>query len=75
MMSKGAQWRLFVPPSLAYAMTPPPSIPPNSLLIFDVELVGIEPGPTARPGAGTPPTGGAPGAGGAPVAASAAVNP
>jgi FKBP-type peptidyl-prolyl cis-trans isomerase FklB len=41
MMTKGAVWRVFVPPDLAYAMTPPPSIPPNSLLIFDIELLGV----------------------------------
>ncbi len=48
MMSKGAQWRLYVPPALAYAKRPPPSIPPNSLLIFDVELLGVEPGAAPR---------------------------
>jgi FKBP-type peptidyl-prolyl cis-trans isomerase len=42
MMSKGAVWRVFVPPDLAYALTPPPSIPPNSLLIFDIEVLGID---------------------------------
>jgi FKBP-type peptidyl-prolyl cis-trans isomerase len=41
MMTKGAVWRVFVPPDLAYAMTPPPSIPPNSLLIFDIELLAV----------------------------------
>lgn len=48
MMGRGAQWRVFVPPELAYGMTPPPAIPPNALLIFEIEVVGIEPG-------GTPP--------------------
>ena len=43
MMGQGAQWRLFIPPELAYGTTPPPSIPPNSLLIFDVEVVKVEP--------------------------------
>jgi FKBP-type peptidyl-prolyl cis-trans isomerase len=52
MMHRGAQWRVFVPPDLAYAMTPPPSIPPNSLLVFDIEIVGVE----AAGGAGTVPT-------------------
>jgi FKBP-type peptidyl-prolyl cis-trans isomerase len=42
MMSRGAQWRVFVPPDLAYAMTPPPSIPPNSLLVFDIEILGVD---------------------------------
>jgi FKBP-type peptidyl-prolyl cis-trans isomerase len=43
MMSKGAKWRIFVPPGLAYALSPPPAIPPNALLIFDVELLSIDP--------------------------------
>jgi FKBP-type peptidyl-prolyl cis-trans isomerase len=42
MMPAGSQWRLFVPPNLAYALTPPPSIPPDSLLIFDVEVLSID---------------------------------
>jgi FKBP-type peptidyl-prolyl cis-trans isomerase len=45
MMPAGSQWRLFIPPSLAYALTPPPSIPPDSLLIFDIEVVSIEKAP------------------------------
>ncbi|HME37753.1 MAG TPA: FKBP-type peptidyl-prolyl cis-trans isomerase [Steroidobacteraceae bacterium] len=48
LMSPGAQWRVFVPPELAYAMTPPPSIPPNSLLIFDIEVLGINQGDAVR---------------------------
>ena len=47
MMHRGAQWRVFVPPDLAYAMTPPPSIPPNSLLVFDIEVVGLDPADNA----------------------------
>jgi len=43
MMKPGAQWRLFMPPELAYGDNSPPSIPPGSLLIFDVELVKVEP--------------------------------
>jgi FKBP-type peptidyl-prolyl cis-trans isomerase FklB len=41
MMNPGAKWRVFVPPDLAYALRPPPAIPPNSLLIFDIEVLGI----------------------------------
>ena len=41
LMNPGAKWRVFVPPDLAYALRPPPSIPPNSLLIFDIEVLGI----------------------------------
>ena len=43
LMKPGAKWRLFVPPALAYDLNAPPSIPPGSLLIFDVELLKIEP--------------------------------
>ena len=43
MMRPGAEWRLFIAPELAYALTPPPSIPPNALLIFDVSMIGVEP--------------------------------
>jgi FKBP-type peptidyl-prolyl cis-trans isomerase len=45
LMKPGAQWRVFIPPELAYGANPPPAIPPGSMLIFDVELVKIEPAP------------------------------
>jgi FKBP-type peptidyl-prolyl cis-trans isomerase FklB len=48
MMNPGAEWRVFVPPDLAYALTPPPAIPPNSLLIFDIKVVDINPGTASR---------------------------
>jgi FKBP-type peptidyl-prolyl cis-trans isomerase len=41
-MHRGAKWRVFVPPELGYGQSPPPSIPPNSLLIFEIEVVGID---------------------------------
>ena len=44
LMSPGAKWRLFIPPELAYGAKPPtPAIPPNALLVFDVELLSIQP--------------------------------
>lgn len=43
LMGKGAKWQLFVPPELAYGSKPPAAIPPNSLLVFDVEVLDIEP--------------------------------
>jgi FKBP-type peptidyl-prolyl cis-trans isomerase FklB len=49
MMKPGAQWRLFVPPELAYGDNPPPPIPPGSMLVFDVELMKVEP-PGPMPG-------------------------
>ncbi len=42
-MPPGARWRLFIPPALGYGTSAPPAIPPNSLLIFDVEVVKIDP--------------------------------
>ena len=42
MMTPGSKWRIYVPPDLAYALTPPPSIPPNSLLIFEIELLAVD---------------------------------
>jgi FKBP-type peptidyl-prolyl cis-trans isomerase len=50
MMKVGDKWQLFIPPSLAYGAEGRDVIPPNSTLIFDVELLGIEK-PTAPVGA------------------------
>ncbi len=41
LMPVGSKWRLFLPPNLAYGSMNVGSIPPNSTLIFDVELLGI----------------------------------
>lgn len=42
LMKIGDKWRLFLPPGLAYGeASPTPAIPPNSALIFDVELLEI----------------------------------
>ena len=46
-MKVGAKWQLFIPSALAYGqMGRPPRIPPDSVLIFEVELVSILPPPT-----------------------------
>jgi FKBP-type peptidyl-prolyl cis-trans isomerase FklB len=44
LMKVGSKWQLFIPPSLAYGETPPSgsAIGPNSVLLFDVELLGVE---------------------------------
>jgi FKBP-type peptidyl-prolyl cis-trans isomerase FklB len=57
LMKPGAKYQLWIPPKLAYDLNSPPQIPPGSLLVFDVELVGIKPPapPAAAPGAGAPP--------------------
>ena len=42
LMKVGDKWRLFIPPDMAYGTSSPtPAIPPNSTLIFDVELLEI----------------------------------
>lgn len=42
LMKVGAKWQLFIPGDLAYGAEGRPGIPPNSLLIFDVELLSIK---------------------------------
>ncbi|MFO0952879.1 MAG: FKBP-type peptidyl-prolyl cis-trans isomerase [Isosphaeraceae bacterium] len=44
LMKVGAKWQLFIPSGLAYGPNPPPGSPigPNSVLVFDIELLGVE---------------------------------
>jgi FKBP-type peptidyl-prolyl cis-trans isomerase FklB len=52
MMPVGSKWQLAIPPSLAYGEKAPPEIGPNSVLLFDLELLGIKkPDAAATPGA------------------------
>jgi FKBP-type peptidyl-prolyl cis-trans isomerase FklB len=56
MMKPGAKWQIFIPPELAYGPRGQGKIPPNSLLIFEVNVLGAEAAgapPKAPPG--TPP--------------------
>jgi hypothetical protein len=40
-MKVGSEWELFVPTDLAYGQEEMGRIPPNSTLIFELELLGI----------------------------------
>ncbi len=44
-MKVGSKWEIFVPSELAYGERGRPNIPPNSVLIFEVELLATEPQP------------------------------
>jgi FKBP-type peptidyl-prolyl cis-trans isomerase len=54
LMKPGAKYQLWIPPKLAYDLDSPPTIPPGSLLVFDVELVSIAPPAAAAPPQGHP---------------------
>lgn len=41
MMPEGSVYRLYIPPELAYGAQAQPGIPPNSVLVFDVELLKV----------------------------------
>jgi FKBP-type peptidyl-prolyl cis-trans isomerase FklB len=52
LMKKGAKYQLFIPANLAYGeRAMGPDIGPNSMLIFDVDLVDVKPPPTPAPAA------------------------
>jgi FKBP-type peptidyl-prolyl cis-trans isomerase FklB len=50
-MKPGAKWQLFVPPELGYGANPPPGIPPGALLVYELELLQVEPTPPMDPAA------------------------
>ncbi len=53
-LKKGGKIELVIPPDLAYGQNGVPGIPPNSTLVFDVELLDIKPAPKADDAAKTP---------------------
>ena len=48
LMKVGSKWQLFIPSDLAYGNGGNRSIPPNSTLLFEVELLGIEETPNPK---------------------------
>jgi FKBP-type peptidyl-prolyl cis-trans isomerase FklB len=48
-MKVGSKWQLFIPSDLAYGPQGRPGIPPNSVLIFEVELLSTQTPPSATP--------------------------
>jgi FKBP-type peptidyl-prolyl cis-trans isomerase len=42
LMKEGSRWELYIPANLAYGERGRPSIPGNSVLIFDVELIEVQ---------------------------------
>jgi FKBP-type peptidyl-prolyl cis-trans isomerase FklB len=55
LMKPGAKWQLFIPPELAYGPRGQGKIPPNSLLIFDLNVISVEAGAAPKAPPGTPP--------------------
>jgi FKBP-type peptidyl-prolyl cis-trans isomerase len=43
LMKPGSKYELYIPPKLAYDLESPPSIPPGSMLKFEVELLSVKP--------------------------------
>jgi len=42
LMKEGSTWQLFIPPDLAYGERGTNRIPPNSTLVFDIELISVK---------------------------------
>lgn len=74
LMPAGSKWQLVIPPALAYGEQGRPGMPPNSTLVFEVELVKIaEKEKPAAPAAPAPPE--TPGTSAAPANPSAPSTP
>ena len=47
-MKPGAKWILYIPSDLAYGEHgKPPTIGENAVLVFEIELISVQPAPTA----------------------------
>jgi FKBP-type peptidyl-prolyl cis-trans isomerase len=42
LMKEGSKWELSIPPELGYGERGAGPVPPNSVLIFEVELVSVK---------------------------------
>ncbi|RPJ36944.1 MAG: FKBP-type peptidyl-prolyl cis-trans isomerase [Deltaproteobacteria bacterium] len=42
LMKEGSKWQLFIPPELGYGSRGAGPVPPNSTLIFEVELISVQ---------------------------------
>ena len=42
LMKEGSKWQLFIPPELGYGERGTGNIPPNSILVFEVELISVK---------------------------------
>jgi FKBP-type peptidyl-prolyl cis-trans isomerase len=63
LMKAGSQYKLAIPAKLAYGPQGRPGIPPNSVLVFDVELIEVKPAPAQSAPPGMPTMPGKPAAG------------